>query len=91
VRQTVLALYWFSLNFHAGALLGRAIPAQLSSLASPARATILLAVVGGAGGFISMIAQPIAGALSDLSVHAWGRRRPYLVGGATLDGRACCS
>jgi MFS family permease len=85
MRQMLLALYWFSLSFHAGALLGLAVPAQLSSLANSDRATILLAVLGGIGGFISMIAQPIAGALSDLSAHAWGRRRPYLVGGAALD------
>ncbi len=85
LRQTLLALYWFSLSFHAGALLGVAIPAQLSTLANPGRATILLAVLGGVGGFVSMVVQPIAGVLSDLSLHAWGRRRPYLVGGAALD------
>jgi MFS family permease len=32
-----------------------------------------------------MVIQPIAGALSDLSRSRWGRRRPYLVGGAALD------
>lgn len=85
LRQCMLAAYWFSLSFHAGALLGVAVPAQLTTLANPARATILLAVLGGVGGFVSMVVQPIAGVLSDLSVSTWGRRRPYLLGGAALD------
>ncbi|MGH2390531.1 MAG: hypothetical protein ACRDIE_20205, partial [Chloroflexota bacterium] len=49
MRQALLALYWFSLSFHAGALLGVAIPAQLSTLADTGRATVLLAVLGGVG------------------------------------------
>lgn len=85
LRQSMLAVYWFSLSFHAGALLGVAVPAQLSTLASSARATILLAILGGVGGFISMVVQPVAGVLSDLSISSWGRRRPYLLSGAVLD------
>jgi len=49
LRQSMLALYWFSLSFHAGALLGVAIPAQLSALANSARATVLLAALDTAG------------------------------------------
>jgi MFS family permease len=84
-RQIVLATYWFSLSFQGGALLGVAVPAQLLTLVGNNNKTWVLGLVGGVAAFLGMVAQPIAGVLSDLSVTRWGRRRPYLVGGALLD------
>lgn len=37
-----------------------------------------------AGPFTGMVVQPIVGALSDKTVSPWGRRRPYLLGGAIV-------
>lgn len=37
-----------------------------------------------AGPFTGMVVQPIVGALSDKTVSPFGRRRPYLLGGALL-------
>ena len=37
-----------------------------------------------AGPFTGMVVQPIVGALSDNTVSPFGRRRPYLLGGAIL-------
>ncbi|MFR1672850.1 MAG: MFS transporter [Candidatus Gastranaerophilaceae bacterium] len=37
-----------------------------------------------AGPFTGMVVQPIVGALSDKTVSPFGRRRPYLLGGAIL-------
>ena len=37
-----------------------------------------------AGPFTGMVVQPIVGALSDKTVSPWGRRRPYLLGGAVI-------
>ena len=37
-----------------------------------------------AGPFTGMVVQPIVGALSDKTVSPWGRRRPYLLGGAII-------
>ena len=37
-----------------------------------------------AGPFTGMVVQPLVGALSDKTVSPWGRRRPYLLGGAIL-------
>ena len=84
-QQLVLAAYWFSLSFHGGALLGVAVPAQLLGLTTNADKTWTLGVLGGCASLAGMLAQPIAGALSDLSRLRWGRRRPYLLGGAVLD------
>ncbi|MDB5077144.1 MAG: transporter [Chloroflexi bacterium] len=84
-QQLLVAAYWCALSFHGGALLGVALPSQLSDLSTDAQATGLLAVLGGTAGLITMVVQPVAGALSDLSSSRWGRRRPYLVGGALVD------
>ena len=37
-----------------------------------------------AGPFTGMVVQPIIGALSDKTTSRFGRRRPYLLGGAIL-------
>lgn len=41
-----------------------------------------------AGPFTGMIVQPLIGALSDKTTSAFGRRRPYLLGGALLSALA---
>jgi len=37
-----------------------------------------------AGPFTGMVVQPLIGAMSDKTISPWGRRRPYLLGGAIL-------
>lgn len=37
-----------------------------------------------AGPFTGMVVQPIVGAMSDKTISPWGRRRPYLLGGAVI-------
>lgn len=77
-----LSLYWFSINFHWGALLTVVIPAEVLRFVSDAEKARYLGLVFFAGAFIAMVTQPIIGAVSDRSGSAWGRRRPYiLVGG----------
>ena len=41
-----------------------------------------------AGPFTGMVVQPIVGALSDKTTSPFGRRRPYLLGGALLSAIA---
>lgn len=41
-----------------------------------------------AGPFTGMVVQPLIGALSDKTTSAFGRRRPYLLGGALLSALA---
>ncbi len=41
-----------------------------------------------AGPFTGMVVQPVIGALSDKTTSAFGRRRPYLLGGALLSALA---
>src|SRR5579872_3107652 len=84
-HQLLLAAYWFSLSFQGGALLGVAIPAHILGLTSNANKVWVLGLLGGFSSLVLMVAQPIAGTLSDLSSVRWGRRRSYLVAGATVN------
>lgn len=43
-----------------------------------------------AGPFTGMVVQPLVGTLSDKTVSPFGRRRPYLLGGALLASIALC-
>ena len=45
---------------------------------------LIYGLISLAGPFSGMVVQPIIGALSDNTTSRWGRRRPYLLGGAIL-------
>lgn len=51
---------------------------------SPGAKTTGLGVVIGVGGALSIITMPLSGALSDRTRTRWGKRRPWLVGGAVV-------
>jgi MFS family permease len=84
-RQILIAAYWFSLSFHGGALFPVAVAAQLLGLSPLGSQTVILAVLGTLSGLIVTVVQPLAGVCSDLTPSQWGRRRPYVLGGALLD------
>ncbi|HYM51150.1 MAG TPA: MFS transporter [Candidatus Limnocylindrales bacterium] len=88
--QLALSALWFALNFQSAALLPIVIPAQVLLFVNPgavgsAQQAVFLAWLGAIGAIASVVTQPIAGALSDRSVAALGRRRPYvLLGGIVM-------
>jgi len=84
-HQLLLSAYWFSLSFQGGALLGVAIPAHILGLTSNGNKVWVLGLLGGFSSLVLMVAQPIAGTLSDLSSTRWGRRRSFLVSGAAVN------
>ncbi|MFC1442185.1 MFS transporter [Streptacidiphilus sp. N1-10] len=57
------------------------LPLQLEHI-DPAHKSTALAWVTGAGALVAVVANPLAGALSDRTLSRWGRRRPWIVGGA---------
>ncbi|WP_086844971.1 MFS transporter [Amycolatopsis kentuckyensis] len=48
----------------------------------PAGKASSLALVTGVGAIFAMVSNPVFGRLSDLCTSRWGRRRPFMVGGA---------
>jgi MFS family permease len=84
-QQLALSAYWIALSFQGGALLGVAVPAHLLGLTRHMDKALTLGILGAAAALLAMVAQPVAGAMSDLSDARWGRRRTYLLAGALID------
>jgi MFS family permease len=57
------------------------LPNQVQAIAGSAHKVAVLGWVTAAGAAVAMIANPVAGALSDRTAGRFGRRRPWLVGG----------
>ena len=59
------------------------LPNQVQAIAGPAHKVAVLGWVTGIGAAVAMVANPVAGALSDRTVSRFGRRRPWIAGGSS--------
>ncbi|WP_454049883.1 MFS transporter [Cellulomonas sp. Marseille-Q8402] len=81
--HTLLAVGAFSVN--AALLTATILTLSLKASAiDPARATTILSVTATVGAVFTIVGYPLVGRLSDRTTGRFGRRRPYLVGGAVL-------
>jgi MFS family permease len=81
-RQILLSFFWFSTNMMWSAVLIITMPSQIKSAVGDANKGSILGLALGAGAFISMVAAPIFGALSDRIRLPGGRRKPWIVIGS---------
>lgn len=63
------------------------LPRLSEQLAGDGKETAL-AIISGVGAFVAIIANPLAGALSDRTTSRFGRRRPWAFGGAAIGALA---
>ncbi|WP_068082782.1 MFS transporter [Novosphingobium rosa] len=65
---------------------------RVGDLAGPEYKALMLGRILALGSAVSVVATPLAGMLSDRTTSRWGRRRPWIVGGAMvgLVGLAIC-
>lgn len=63
------------------------LPLQLSAV-DPADKVATFGLVTGAGALVAVIANPVAGALSDRTTSRFGRRHPWTLGGALVGAAA---
>jgi MFS family permease len=83
--SALLNAFWVPLAFQEAALLAIAVPARLLELA-PKNYTSALATIASLSAVVSMIAPPIAGAVSDqLRRKRGGMRKTIIVSGAVID------
>src|SRR6516162_10749265 len=64
------------------------LPNQVQAIAGPAHKVAVLGWVTGIGAAVAMVANPVAGALSDRTASRFGRRRPWIVCGALAGAAA---
>lgn len=69
--------------------LGVLLPNQVQAAAGAHRVIDFSWVIG-LGAIVAIVANPLAGALSDLTVSRFGRRRPWALGGAVATAAALC-
>ena len=65
------------------------LPDQVQAIAGAHR-VIDFSWVTGLGAVVAVVANPLAGALSDVTVSRFGRRRPWVLGGALATALALC-
>ena len=64
------------------------LPNQVQAIAGSAHKVAVLGWVTGIGAAVAMVANPVAGALSDRTTSRFGRRRPWIVSGALAGAAA---
>lgn len=63
------------------------LPAQVESLRTSVDwvdSVLAFGVISGIAGAFALVAYPLAGALSDRTTSRWGRRKPWILGGALV-------
>jgi len=80
-----LSCFWLAYNFEWGALLPVVLPHQIAALVGEPRKELASGLVIGLGAALSLVATPIAGALSDRSTSRRGRRGPFLLVGTAVN------
>jgi MFS family permease len=83
-----ISIFWLALNFHWAALGIIILPSQVFKIAGNANKGVALAFVLVPGAFVSLLANPLFGLLSDRTkgrLAVWGRRRPYILTGTLVN------
>jgi MFS family permease len=78
-----ISLYWLGINAIMGGI-GIAIPERLSVMFPGDKGTYI-AIQGFIVLWVNILVQPTVGMISDYTQTRWGRRKPYIAIGATLD------
>jgi MFS family permease len=79
-----LVAYWLGLNFLWGGFTTVILPRMIELVVNPAIKGSALALVTGLQAVVAIVVQPISGAASDRIVTPWGRRRPLMVVGVSV-------
>jgi MFS family permease len=81
-RLTLLSLYWVAIGYLWNSIGAQVLPPIIRGFVGQAHQGTALSILESTGTLIAVFWQPVIGALSDRTTIAWGRRRPYIAGGA---------
>ncbi len=77
--------YWLGINIASAVMTPVLLPYLVVLFMPPEQKNTYLATVRVIGLSVAMLVQPLAGMLSDRNTSRWGRRRPYILGGALFN------
>jgi MFS family permease len=77
-------IHWLGLNIASGSITPILLPYLVTLFVPYELKNTYLATIRVFGLAVAMLAQPIAGMLSDRNTSRWGRRRPYILWGTLL-------
>jgi MFS family permease len=80
-----VSAYWLGLTAIWAGLDATILPARLKELVGDEGLGRALAITVTAGVIMPILVQPVTGAISDYTISRWGRRKPFIAIGATLD------
>ena len=78
-------LYWFGFNVASGSITPVLLPFLVALYVPAGLKNTYLANIRVISLALAMLAQPVAGMLSDRCTHPLGRRRPYIIGGTAFN------
>jgi MFS family permease len=79
---SLLSIYWVAIGWLWNALGAQVLPPIITRMVGQAHQGTALSVLEGFGTLVAVVWQPVVGAISDRTRLRWGRRRPYITGGA---------
>ena len=79
-----ISIYWFGISYLWGGINGIILPLLNAQLVEEQIKGVSLGIITALGMVVAIVVQPTSGALSDISRHRWGRRRPFILTGGTL-------
>lgn len=85
IDYLTINIYWFALSYLANSMGVLIQPVLVAALVPEAVRGTALGVMNALGLVVAIIIQPMMGAISDRSTARWGRRRPYILLGTSLD------
>jgi MFS family permease len=80
-----LSIYWLGINSIWGAVDGVILQARMEGFVGAESAGLAMSVAKLAGVIVAILVQPTIGSISDYTMSRWGRRKPYILIGASLD------
>jgi len=85
IHYLTINIYWFALSYLANSMGVLIQPVLVAALVPEAVKGTALGVMNALGLVVAIVIQPMMGAISDRSTARWGRRRPYILLGTSLD------
>jgi MFS family permease len=79
-----ISVLWLGISYLWGGVNGIILPSLNARFVDPNYKGTTLGIITALGMVIAIVVQPAAGALSDVSRHPWGRRRPFILFGGLL-------